>query len=91
MATAFWAMCVRDKGERHKANSRSFEAARVASAAHSRNIQLGVPKSEAHKASMRVPKSAQGRLNMKWTDKRKADKSANMKAKYKLKRMMNND
>ena len=84
MATAFWAMCVRDKGGRHKANSRSFEAARVASAEHSRNIQLGVPKSEAHKASMRVPK-------VRWTAKRKADKSANMKAKYKLKRMMNND
>ena len=78
MATAFWAMCALNKGTRHKATSRSFETARIAAAAYSSGLQAGVPKSEAHKASMRVPKSAQGRLNMKWTDKQKTDLSAKM-------------
>jgi len=78
MATAFWAMCALKVGERHKATSRSFELARKAASEHSRMIQIGVPKSEAQKASMRVPKSAQGRLNMKWTDKQKVALSAKM-------------
>ena len=78
MATALWAMCALNKGNRHKATSRSFELARGSAAAHSSQIQIGVPKTEEQKASMRVPKSEQGRLNMKWTDKQKAALSAKM-------------